>query len=625
MRRLYSLLCAIVVLLCGCGRRADIHDYSIVPEPSFMVMKDGGYALTGSTSICFTNLEQNNPTVKYVLGSLRQLHLRPNMSGNATTDCMLFTINDTLNSELGDEGYLLEVRSDGIHITANTEAGLFYGYQTLVQMLPDDVSQRRYTRINLPACTILDSPRFAWRGSHLDVSRHFFSIKDVKRHLDIMAAFKLNRFHWHLTDDHGWRIASERYPRLNDVGSWRADRTGVPWDQTQPNTGDERQSYGGYYTKDEIREVVAYAAERHIEVIPEIEIPGHCAEILASYPELGCQGDDTSYQVQVGNYWPPRAILCAGSDSVMQFLFDILDEIIPLFPSQYIHIGGDEALKDNWQRCPRCQARMRQLGLSNVEPLQAWMIDRVAEHLAQHDKTIIGWDEIIDGGATLSATVMAWQNISRGMEAARRGYRVIMSPCEYCYLNFYQGEADYQPPAFPAQITLHHAYSFDPVPLELNSRWAENIIGGQCNLWAEYIETYDQAEYMLLPRLLATAECLWSPRDAKSWPHFRAKLVSQEARLRNLGYHIGSTSQKPIVVYHQADANGNCHVTIDWEREGTEVYYTVLSNQQASDTAYHPEMLRYTKPFSVPSGSTLKAQCHYMGEPVERLYEYHIE
>lgn len=622
MQRITILLCVALALLCSCGRKTEIHDYSIVPEPAFMVMKNGSYTWSNSTSICFPGLEQNNTTVRYVMNSLRQMHLRPTLSGNAESDCIRFTLNDTSNSELGDEGYLIEVRSDGIFVSANTETGLFYGYQTLVQMLPEDVFMHRYSKITLPSCTILDNPRFEWRGSHLDVSRHFFSVKDVKRHLDLMAAYKLNKFHWHLTDDHGWRIESDRYPRLNDIGSWRVDRSGE-WDNAKPAAADEKPTYGGYYTKDEIREIVAYAAERHIEVIPEIEIPGHCSEVLAAYPQLGCANDDTTYQVQVGPYWPPRAILCAGNDSVMQFLYDVLDEIVPLFPSSYIHIGGDEAYKENWHRCPNCQARMKQLGLTSVEPLQAWMIDQVGRHLAQQGKTIIGWDEIIDGGASQTAVVMAWQNVGRGMEAARRGYRVIMTPTEHCYLNFYQGEAEYQPVAFPAQIPLHQAYRFDPVPLELNSRWASNVMGGQCNLWTEYIESYERAEYMLLPRLCAIAECLWSQREQKDWPRFRAKLVRQEARLRCQEYNVGESSFKPVVVYEKT-AQNDYTVTIDWEREGTDVYYAVVPREHVGDTMWKPDMILYTKPFTVQQGSVLMAQCHYQGNPKEKVYEYHI-
>ena len=621
-KRLIYTLVLLMVVMAGCGKNAEISSYSIIPEPVFVNTKEGTFTFDKKTKIYFENLGQNSETAKYINKSLRKHHIRTSLIGQSDHNCIVFSLNTTTNTEIGDEGYLLEVRTDGIYVSANTETGLFYGYQTLLQMLPEDIAAKRYSRISLPCCTILDYPAFAWRGSHLDVSRHFFSVNDVKKHLDLMAAYKLNKFHWHLTDDHGWRIEIEKYPELNDVASWRVDRSDVPWGKAEPAREGEPRTYGGFYTKEEISEIVSYAAQRHIDVIPEIEIPGHCAAILEAYPNFACANDDTTYHVEIGPYWPPRAILCGGNDSVLQFLRDVMSEIIPLFPYEYIHIGGDEAVKDNWKRCPKCQARIHELGLGSEEELQSWMIRQVENYLTLQGRKIIGWDEILDGGVSENATVMSWQGYGGAVKAAQHGNHAIMTPTDYCYYNYYQANPDHQPAAMTGLVTLYKAYQFDPIPDGLTAEQQHYILGGQCNLWTEFIFTQAEAEYMLLPRMCAMSECLWSPKAGKDWPRFRAKVARHKLRYAANALKYCEGSFKPIVSTAPA-GEGHTQVSFDWEVEGMEIYYTVDGTAPDSRPENGSSTL-YTKPFIVDNGCTVRTLSYYHGEVREETYDFPI-
>lgn len=605
----------LTLLAVSCGKKVVVESYAIIPEPVEMTDGKGSFALTTKTTCYVGNIGQNDASIKYISRVLRQWHFNPVLVGTPESNCLQFILNEDLDTSLGEEGYNLEINKDYVRVSANTEKGLFYGFQTFMQMLPEDIAEVRYSRIVLPACKIKDFPAYQWRGSHFDVSRHFFGVSQIKKHLDLMASYKLNKFHWHLTDDHGWRIEISKYPQLNDIGSWRVDRDNQPWGEADPAKPGEPRTNGGYYTKDEVEEIVAYAAERNIEVIPEIEIPGHCCAVLEAYPSFACANDDTTYTVQFGPYWPPRAILCGGNDSVLQFLKDVMDEIIPLFPSSYIHIGGDEAVKDNWRRCPRCQQRIRQLGLKNEEELQGWMVVEMEKYLKPKGKNIIGWDEILDGGVSKSATVMSWRGSQGGVAAARRGNDVIMSPLDFCYLNFYQANPDFQPPAMPnSLLTLHKVYQFDPSPAGLSAAQRNHILGGQANLWTEYINTPEMAEYMLLPRLCAMAEVLWSPKESRQWPWFRSKVARHRIRLAANAYTIGSGSFQPwLSVARQPD--GSLLATLDWEVEGTHLYY------HTGDGKFQ----RYSGPFAVSKDSEVTVMAFYHGLLKEKAYRLKVD
>ena len=602
-------------LTVSCGKKVVIESYALIPEPVEMTVEKGCFSLSSSTKCYAGNMGQNDPVIKYISSRLRQWHLNPVLVGKPEANCLQFLVNEEYIDELGEEGYMIEVGKDGVVVSANTEKGLFYGFQTFVQMLPEDISENRYSKIDMPYCRIKDYPRFDWRGCHLDVSRHFFGVSQVKKLLDVMSLYKMNKFHWHLTDDHGWRIEIAKYPLLNDIGSWRVDRDDQPWGEADPAGEDEQRTNGGYYTKEQIAEIVEYAAERFIDVIPEIEIPGHCCAVLEAYPEFACAGDDTTYTVQFGPYWPPRAILCGGNDSVMTFLKDVMDEIIPLFPYKYIHIGGDEAVKDNWTRCPRCKKRMKDLKLKDYEQLQSWMIVEMENYVRLQGRRIIGWDEILDGGVSSEATVMSWRGENGGIAAARRGNDVIMTPIDFCYFNFYQAEAEFQPPAMPnSLITLRKVYGYDPMPKGLTTSQQKHILGGQANLWTEYINTPEMTEYMLLPRMCAMAENLWSPLNAKNWPRFRANVVRHIVRLKANDYNVGTGSFKPIIQVDKS-ADGKRIVSFDWEVEGTHIYYRFA----------HRDFVMYTGPFEANAGCCIEAVSFHNGAMKEKVYKFNVE
>lgn len=615
MKKTYFLI-VLVLLLAGCGRKAVITDFNIVPEPVFMVQKEGVFTLHGSPKVSMVNLGQNSPIAKYIMKSMRHGHLHPSLVSAAEKSDIEIVVNDTANPEIGDEGYVLEVRSDGIRLSANTEQGVFYAYQTLVQMLPPDITQTNYSSITLPECTMLDYPRFAWRGAHLDVCRHFFPAKFVKKYIDVMANYKLNKLHFHLTDDHGWRLPSDRYPKLNTIGSWRVDRDDQPWGQATPPQPDERATYGGFYTREEIADLVDYAAARGIEIIPEIEIPGHCCAILAAYPKLSCDGGP--YEVQIGPYWPPKAILCAGNDSTLVFLKAVFDEVVEMFPSQYIHIGGDEAVKDMWKGCLFCQRRIRAEHLKDEEQLQGWLMRQMEDYLKEKGKTVIGWDEVMEGGMSKDAVIMSWRGLQPGMDAARDGHRVIMCPTEYCYLDYYQADPRYQPASIGGLITLAKAYEFDPVPIGTNSYVAANVLGGQCNLWTEYINTPTHAEYMLLPRMLAISECLWTPQDKKDWHHFRRKIEDQKDRLAAKGYNYCEGSFTPHFRVTRIDDN-TVNVAIETEVPNTYIFYTTdLSTPTRSSSIY-------IGPINLEQGTHIKILPVYNGQERDSIYEFVIK
>ena len=529
-------LAGLLLLAAGCHQKGSLNPaFNIVPQPVELTPQKGTFTIDESVSLVFQNLDNAAPVQQYIEEYFPKYFGKQLPVAGHADKAIVFALHETPDAALQTEGYKLTVTENGVTVYANVPAGLVYGLQTLYQLAPADSIQNNPAQITLPAVTITDYPRFEWRGSHRDVSRHFFDIAHLKKHLDLMALYKLNKFHWHLTDDHGWRFEIDKYPKLTEIAAWSVDRSHVAWREGEPPKEGEPATYGGFYTKEEVRDLVAYAAQRGIDVIPEIEIPGHCSEILAAYPEFAC--DDFPYYVQIGPYWPPKAILCGGNDTVMTFLKEVLDEVVELFPSEYVHIGGDEAFKDNWKVCPKCQKRIKDLQLQNEEELQSWMIREVEKHLLAKGKTIIGWDEILEGGVTPSAVIMSWRGEKGGIAAAQHGNYVIMTPDNYCYFNYYQADPDTEPVTIGGYVPLEQAYAFDPVSAELTAEEAKFIKGGQANLWAEFLFTPEYAEYMLLPRLLALSEVVWSPKTNKDFDFFAAKLPAQKQRLATLNYN----------------------------------------------------------------------------------------
>jgi len=421
------------------------------------------------------------------------------------------------------EAYILDITPKGVTIKTLSEAGEFYARQTLRQMTADgEVKEIR-------CCRIADAPRFPYRGLHFDVSRHFRSVDFLKKQMGAMAFFKMNRMHIHLTDAAGWRLQIDAYPRLTGFAAWRPQRTWKEWWNGDRHYAEEGSAgaYGGYYTKDDIRELLAYAAERHIEIIPEIEMPSHSEEVLAAYPELGCSGEPYK-----------DSDFCVGSEEVFTFLQTVLDEVMELFPSEYIHIGGDEAGKAHWKTCPKCQQRMKDEGLKDVDELQSYMIRRIGEYVSSKGRRIVGWDEILDGGLAPGATVMSWRGTEGGIEAMSMGHDVIMSPGRYCYLDHTQDAPFREPESIGGYLPLDSVYVYEPIEASMPEDRRHHLLGVQANLWTEYITEDAHAEYMYWPRAFAIAETAWSQPENKDLQDFRRRALNALEVLKNQGYNV---------------------------------------------------------------------------------------
>ena len=442
------------------------------------------------------------------------------------------------------ESYQLSITGKGISVVAPSAAGLFYGFQSLLQL----AEQEADGTFSFPLIEIKDSPRFSYRGLHLDVSRHFRTKEFLKKQLDAMARYKLNRFHWHLTDGAGWRLEIKRYPELTEQAAYRPYPNWKAWWKGGRKycTKDAPGADGGYYTQEDAREIVEYARQRHITVIPEIEMPGHSEEVLAVFPHLSCSGKPYV-----------NSEVCIGNEDTFTFLQNVLLEVMEIFPSEYIHIGGDEANMDSWKKCPLCQKRMKQEGLADVKELQSYLIHRMEKFLNEHDRQLLGWDEILEGGLAPRATVMSWRGEEGGIKAAKAGHDVIMTPGGFCYLDSYQDAPTTQPEAIGGYLTLEKVYFYDPIPEVLTKEGADYIQGVQANVWAEYITTAEHMEYMVYPRLLALAEVAWTQPDKKNWEHFHRCALKEVKWLQDNGYHpfdlskeVGERPEAAIPVEH---------------------------------------------------------------------------
>jgi hexosaminidase len=489
---------------------------ALIPQPQHIEMRDGRFILNAETEIVTTESAIADLLLGYLYPATGfDLSIRPD--SDAETNVIVLELSDDANNNA--EGYQLEVTPDAITITAPQAVGSFYGIQTLRQLLPAQIMGAEQAIIEwvIPALVISDEPQFTWRGLHLDVGRHMYPVEFIKKFIDMMVLYKYNTFHWHLTEDQGWRIEIKKHPKLTEIGGYRAE-TPIPENREQ---GDG-QPYGGFYTQDEIREVVAYATERYITVVPEIEMPGHVVAVLAAYPELGCVGE--GYEVRT-KWGIAKDVFCAGKEAPFELMEDVLTEVLDLFPSEFIHIGGDECPKDRWEVCPDCQARIKAEGLEDEHALQSWFIRRIETWLNDRERRLVGWDEILEGGLAPNATVMSWRGSQGGIDAANAGHDVIMSPNTYCYLDYYQGEdLDNEPAAIGGYLPLKHVYQFEVIPTDIDPQKAHHILGGQGNVWTEYMLTSDQVEYMAYPRSLAIAEVVWTYPEDRDYEQFAARL-----------------------------------------------------------------------------------------------------
>ena len=544
IRKEYPKVCLFLWILGMCFHAHPILAQSVIPVPLKMEQGTGSFLLSEKTKL-YTNLQGGEAELWE--NYLKALPVQLKEARMKDRKQMLFLLITPKTTQLpSPESYTLSVTSQRIEIRATSGAGLFYGMQTLLQLM-QPASTGSYS---VPSVEIEDTPRFAYRGLMLDVSRHFSTKEFIKKQIDALAYYKINRLHLHLTDAAGWRLEIKKYPLLTDFAAWRTDPTWKKW----WNGGrkylryDEPGASGGYYTQDDIREILEYARQHYITVIPEIEMPSHSEEVLAVYPQLSCSGEPYK-----------NSDFCVGNEETFTFLENVLTEVMELFPSEYIHVGGDEAGKSAWKTCPKCQKRMKDEHLANVDELQSYLIHRIEKFLNNHGRRLLGWDEILQGGIAPNATVMSWRGEEGGIAAVTSGHHAIMTPGAYCYLDSYQDAPYSQPEAIGGYLPLKKVYAYDPVPASLTAEQAKLVYGVQGNLWVEYIPTPEHVEYMIYPRMLALAEVAWSAPERKSWPDFHTRALSAVADLQKKGYHpfdlskeIGSRPESLQPVSHLA-------------------------------------------------------------------------
>lgn len=552
----------------------SIKTCKIIPYPQQIIQQDGIFKIDRKTIVVCPSdrpdiqkiVTQFVDQFKTVSGFRLQVVQYP-----ASVDSKI--IEFVMSDKLGPEAYKLKINSKSVQITSGTSNGFFYALQTIYQLLPAGIYGKTLSKVKkweLPCVEIADAPRFSYRGLHLDVCRHFFPVSFVKKYIDAMAIHKLNRFHWHLTDDQGWRIEIKKFPKLTQVGSMREKTLVGHYYENYPQQFDDT-AYGGFYTQDEAREIVAYAAERFITVIPEIEMPGHAMAAIASYPYLSC----TREKIKVAPKWGIFEDVFCPRDSTFAFLEDVLTEVMDIFPSEYIHIGGDECPKTRWETCPDCQGKIKTLGLKDEHELQSYFIQRIEKFVNSKGRKIIGWDEILEGGLAPNATVMSWRGTKGGIAAAQSGHDVVMTPGEYCYFDHYQAYPVGEPTAIGGFTSLKKVYGYEPVPVELNKEQAKHVLGAQANVWTEYLPTETSVEYMVFPRISAMAEVLWTNPDNKDWERFRQNIPKEFERYNVLDikpskvfYDINSTvkispDNKPEVSLETDNPNAIIRYTFD--------------------------------------------------------------
>jgi hexosaminidase len=511
----------------------DSASVAIVPQPESLTVGRGRFVINAGTVI-YTDAASADIARRFAASLMPATGLSiPVRVGTASAASGIVLERSARLTRLGDEGYELAVTPRRVSIRARERAGVFYGLQTVRQLLPPEVF--RAAKVDsvawtIPAVRIVDRPRFAWRGAHLDVGRHFMPKEFVKKYIDLLALQKMNTFHWHLTEDQGWRIEIKKYPRLTEVGAWRT-QTVVGHQQSGPDSVNwkyDGQRHGGFYTQDDVREIVAFARDRFVNVVPEIEMPGHALAAIAAYPQLGVTGQPAD----VGTRWGVYANILNADPSTVDFMEDVLTEVMALFPSRFIHVGGDEADKALWKTSDRIQARIRELGLKDEHELQSWFIRQIDAFLTKHNRRLVGWDEILEGGLAPGATVMSWRGTKGGIDAARAGHDVIMAPTSHTYLDYYQSQnTTGEPLAIGGFLPIEMVYAFEPVPAELEEQYRSHILGGQGQVWTEYLPGPKQVEYMAYPRLTALAEVLWSQPARRNYRDFVGRLEAHLQRL----------------------------------------------------------------------------------------------
>ena len=586
----------LLALAAACSSVQQSADYRVVPLPNEITPMEGkAFTLDNRVKILYpegdADMQRNAGFLAgYVLESTgKTLAVEAGATGSHAIVLRL-----GLQTE-NPEAYLLEVNEDQVTITGSSAAGVFYGIQTLRKSLP----VAKDAQVVLPPVRVNDAPRFAYRGMMLDVCRHFFSLDSVKRYIDILALHNINRFHWHLTDDQGWRIEIKKYPQLTQIGSQRKETV------IGRNSGKyDGIPYGGYYTQEEAREIVAYAKDRYITVIPEFEMPGHMQGVLAAFPELGCTGGPYDVWTQWG---VSEDVICAGNDKSLELIKDVLAELIEIFPSEYIHVGGDECPKTRWEKCPKCQAKIRQLGLKDdkehtaEQRLQSYIITEAEKFLNAHGRKIIGWDEILEGGVAPNATVMAWRGAGEGVKAAKMRHDVIMVPTTYFYFDYYQTNIlDEEPLAIGGYVPIEKVYSFEPYQKELTAEENKHIIGLQANLWTEYITSFRHVEYMVLPRMAALSEIQWTQPQFKDYGDFLGRMPKMFDIYDIYGYNYARHLFDVKANFLPDTAAGTLTVTLS-TLDGANIHYTLDGTKPSANSP------KYTGPLTLKENCTFKA------------------
>ncbi len=593
-------LCCASFWSCKPNKTFTEKEISLIPQVREMTVGESSFLFKKNTKLVVETVDQEMIARQFaerfekVSGWKLQIIVGGNEGSNQ--------VNFKTEILMDPEAYSLVVQKDRIQIKAAKPAGFFYAMQTIRQLLPEEYERNSIQKDFewlVPAVSISDGPEFKWRGYMLDVARHFFPKEDVLRMIDNLALHKINTLHLHLTDDQGWRIEIKKYPKLTQTGAWRVDREDKNWNARPKLQAGEKATYGGFYTQDDLREIIAYAQKRFITIVPEIEMPAHATAALAAYPQYSCSGGP--FTVLPGGVWPITDIYCAGNDSTFSFLENVLSEVIDLFPSKYIHVGGDEATKTEWEKCPKCRKRIKTEELKDVGELQSYFIKRIEKFINSKGRVLLGWDEILEGGLPPKATVMSWRGIQGGIDAARQGHDVVMTPTSDCYIDYYQGQMDQEPPGIGGYLPLSKVYSFNPVPKDLNSEEAKHILGGQANLWTEYVPNLKHAEYMSFPRLAAMAEVLWSPKESRNWEDFSRRIQQFMTRYDELGINY---SQSVFNITSKSQFNPEkkkVEVALTSEFPGTEIHFTTDGSEPTNLSPV------YSVPIFIDKTSTIKA------------------
>jgi hexosaminidase len=559
---------------------------NVIPKPVKTTAINNKFSLNPKTVIVANNT--NSFEVQFLKESIKQqTGLELTTKNSHKIGSRIHLILEPESQFPNKEAYQLNILGDRAVIYASSNQGLFYGIQTLLQLIPFTTN---VSEIKLDNLMMDDVPKFQWRGMHLDVSRHFFSKEFIKKYIDYLAMYKMNTFHWHLTDDQGWRIEIKKYPKLTEVGAWRnGSMIGHYTDQTFDDI-----RYGGFYTQEEIKEIVAYAKERHITVVPEIEMPGHALAALASYPEFSCTGGP----FEVGKSWGVFDDVFCPKDETFTFLENILTEVMALFPSEYIHIGGDECPKVRWKSCPKCQKRIKDEKLKDEHELQSYFIQRIEKFVNSKGRKIIGWDEILEGGLAPNAAVMSWRGTEGGIAAAKQKHFVVMSPGSHCYFDHYQGEPKNEPIAFGGYTNVEKVYSFNPIPKELSEEESKYILGAQANVWTEYINTSEHVEYMVFPRIAALSEVLWGTSNSNEYKVFETRLIQHFERYEKKGINY-SKAIFEVTSKVQPAENGVAFELKSVNPSG--IKYTTNGSEPNANS------ISYEKPILVTKNQTIKA------------------